>query len=146
VLDELVAASQLAWTFDIEGDSLLITNREDEEARLLTRIYDVSDLPSYRDKHGEGVPDYDAIIDVITSSVAPTTWDDVGGIGRIGHFARPGVRAIIISHTWQTHLKIESLLADLRRNRARAPSKESIEKLPPLPTNKKPKVSGTGTM
>ena len=64
VLDELVESHKLAWTFDIERTSLVITTPEEEQA-LVTRSYDVSDLPSYRNEHGEGVPDYDMIVEAI---------------------------------------------------------------------------------
>ncbi len=131
VLDELVESHGLAWTFDDDCNSLAITIPEEEATRLVMRTYDVSDLPRYRNHRGEGVPDYDAIINAIKSSVAPTTWDD--GRGTIGAFEAISVHAIVISHTWRTHLQIESLLASLYEHQARASTRAHIAELPPVP-------------
>jgi len=57
--------------------------------------------------------DFDSFIDMITSTIRPTTWDAVGGQGCIapfGHF-------VVISQTLRIHREIESLFAEIRAKR-----------------------------
>jgi serpin B len=131
MLDELVGMQRLVWTFVDPDNSIVITTPEEEEAWSFTRTYDVSDLPRYRDDRGDGVPDYDAIIDMIKRSVAPKTWDE--GLGTIDPFVGTAIRAIVVSQTWQTHRKIESLLASLHEHQPRMLTKADIAELPRLP-------------
>lgn len=90
----------LAWTID--GDQLLITTFQGASSRLITINYDVRDVTR---------GDFDTLIDGITSTVAPSSWQDVGGPGKIavvnGNLA--------IMQTAQTHRILETWLADLRQ-------------------------------
>lgn len=59
--------------------------------------------------------DFDSLIDLIASSVAMTTWEDVGGKGAI-ESERPRL-ALVISQTEDVHAEISNLLMLLRRSR-----------------------------
>lgn len=63
---------------------------------------------------GGGVEaDFDALIDLITSTVRPTTWDAVGGPGSIAPFETN--LSLVISQTQEVHEEIVDLLEQLRR-------------------------------
>ncbi len=94
ILDQL----GLVWTID--GDKILITTPK--SARRLTVIYDVRDLLA--------VADGMVLTKVLTRTVQPASWSDVGG---------PGKTTLVdgelsISQTVQVHRTIETWLADLR--------------------------------
>ena len=57
--------------------------------------------------------DYESLIELITSTIAPTTWDDVGGPGSIEKFQ--GNLSLVISQTQEVHEEIADLLEQLRR-------------------------------
>jgi general secretion pathway protein D len=57
--------------------------------------------------------DFDTLIDLITSTIAPTTWDTVGGPGSIEGF--PTNLSLVISQTQDVHEQIADLLDQLRR-------------------------------
>jgi general secretion pathway protein D len=57
--------------------------------------------------------DFDSLIELITSTVAPTTWDAVGGPGSIAPF--PTNLSLVISQTQEVHEQIADLLEQLRR-------------------------------
>ncbi|HET6881243.1 MAG TPA: hypothetical protein VFI31_13870 [Pirellulales bacterium] len=57
--------------------------------------------------------DYESLIELITSTIAPTTWDDVGGPGSIQQF--PSNLSLVISQTQEVHEEIADLLEQLRR-------------------------------
>lgn len=57
--------------------------------------------------------DFEAIIELVTSTVAPTTWDAVGGSGSIKEFQNN--LTLVISQTQETHEQIVDLLEQLRR-------------------------------
>jgi len=63
---------------------------------------------------GGGVmADFDSLIDLITSTVRPTTWDSVGGPGSIAPFETN--LSIVVSQTQEVHEEIVDLLEQLRR-------------------------------
>ena len=62
---------------------------------------------------GGGSADFTSLIELITSTVAPTTWDEVGGPGAIQQFA--GNLSLVISQTQEVHEEIADLLTQLRR-------------------------------
>ena len=57
--------------------------------------------------------DFDTLIELITSTIAPDTWDAVGGPGAIESF--PTNLSLVISQTQDVHDQIADLLAQLRR-------------------------------
>ena len=58
-------------------------------------------------------PDFDALIKLIRSSIAPQSWDSVGGPGSIEGW--PTNLSLIVSQTTEVHGQIAELLQDLRR-------------------------------
>ena len=57
--------------------------------------------------------DFDTLIELITSTIAPDTWDEVGGPGAIESFATN--LSLVISQTQDVHDQIADLLEQLRR-------------------------------
>jgi general secretion pathway protein D len=57
--------------------------------------------------------DFDMLIDLITRTIAPTTWDAVGGPGSIAQFDQNF--SLVISQTQEIHEQIADLLNQLRR-------------------------------
>lgn len=109
LLDDL----DLTWV--ISNEVLLITTLDEAGSMLDNVVYEVHDLVAARDEKGAPVNDFDQLIDVITSTVAPTTWDQVGGAGSIAPFEGNGITALSISQTQRVHEQIAKLLADLRK-------------------------------
>lgn len=63
---------------------------------------------------GGGVQaDFDSLIELITTTVQPTTWDEVGGPGSIAPFETN--LSLVISQTQEVHEQIKDLLEQLRR-------------------------------
>ena len=58
-------------------------------------------------------PDFDSLIDLITSSIKPTSWDAMGGPGSIMPFETN--LSIVVSQTQDVHEEIVDLLEQLRR-------------------------------
>ena len=99
--------SQLDLTYTIRDESLVITTLESEEENLLQRIYWLE---------GTGLAardDADSIIKMITSSIVPDTWEELGGPSTIApvNSARP---ALLITTTYQAHRNIDKLFDSLR--------------------------------
>lgn len=85
---------------------------------LTAKIYPVFDLavrPPGAATNRPGL-DFQPLIEDITSTIAPTTWDDVGGPGGIKGFANSA--AIVISQTTAVHEEIADFLQALREARA----------------------------
>jgi general secretion pathway protein D len=62
---------------------------------------------------GGAQADFDSLIDLITSTIKPTTWDAVGGPGSIAPFETN--LSIVVSQTQDVHEEIVDLLEQLRR-------------------------------
>ncbi len=59
-------------------------------------------------------PDFDSLIELITTTVEPQTWEEVGGPGTISPFQNN--LSLVISQTEDVHEQIVELLEQLRRN------------------------------
>lgn len=130
--------SDLDLTYVIHNEVMMITTKAEAEAMLTTRVYPVFDLVCLPRGKGEGVgpaqwaklvvpgligaarprgrdhmgTDYASLIDGLTTAIAPTTWDDVGGPGAVMQFAPSG--ALVISQTTEVHEEIAQYLRALR--------------------------------
>ena len=62
---------------------------------------------------GAAAADFDTLIELITGTVKPPTWDDVGGPGSIAGF--PTNLSLVVSQTQDVHEEIVDLLEQLRR-------------------------------
>ncbi|MCS7238323.1 MAG: general secretion pathway protein GspD [Thermoguttaceae bacterium] len=62
---------------------------------------------------GAGMADFDTLIDLITTVVAPQTWEELGGPGSIAPF-EPNL-SLVVSQTQEVHEQIADLLEQLRR-------------------------------
>jgi len=105
---------QLDLTYQVKNESLVITTPEEAEMELTTVVYPVSDLVRFRDSEGKQWSDYDTLIEMITSTVAPVSWDCVGGPGSIEGMQYQDTDVIILSQTQDVHRHIASLLGKLR--------------------------------
>jgi serpin B len=124
---------ELGLTITLRDQVLLIASCDAADANMLVRTYDVSDLPAYRTEKGQAVPDYDSLIDTITRTIRPTTWDGVGGTGSVQPINTGGVQALVVNQTWQVQEQIGELLDNLRKLRKTPLTKDGLAKLPPLP-------------
>ena len=104
---------KLSLTYLIKGGVLLITTPEEAENQLETKVYPVADLVLPAGASDETEADFDSLIDLMTSTIKPTTWDAVGGPGSIVPFANR--MSIVLSQTQDVHEEIENLLAQLRK-------------------------------
>jgi hypothetical protein len=106
--------SELELTYMIRGGVLLITTQEQADSRLYTVIYEVADLVTCRDDMDRLWDDYDTLVDLITSTVVPTTWDEVGGAGSIAPASFAGARVLVVTQNQEVQDQIIDLLRKLR--------------------------------
>ena len=115
-------------TYVIRDEGLVITTPDVAANELTTKVYPVGDLIT-ESRRGAGGGrlgrSHQGLINVITSTVAPTTWDEVGGPGSIQEFL--GGRSLVVSETDEVHDQIGDLLIALRAARDTQP-------VPPPPT------------
>jgi hypothetical protein len=95
------------------------SNREDQadQPKLLVKVYPVGDLVG-RDLPNEGV----SLIQVITRTIQPATWEVRGGAGSIEYF--PEGKSLVISQTAAVQERVQALLEDLRKAKAGQDKKE----------------------
>lgn len=121
---------ELDLTYVIHNEVFAITSKTEAENLLVTKVYPVFDLIT--DGPGESRPEvrqgfqligtppaqmrgptgFTSLIESISSHVAPTTWDGVGGPGAIQEFVNSG--ALVISQTCEIHEQIAAYLNALR--------------------------------
>lgn len=117
VLDQLLGAYPEGLDWTVSDGTVLIADKAtlDSDEKQVTKVYDVRDLVTFRDKTGKPIADFDSLIDLITSTADPTTWDTVGGPGSIQPFEREGTAVICLRQTRAVHEHVGRLLADLRQ-------------------------------
>ena len=138
VLTRILEPLDLTWL--VRDEVVLITTPEECECALVTKAYGVRDLiRSEDDLEDRAAGRLDALVDMMTRTVEPTTWDMVGGPGAASGMAHHGV--LFVSQTQQTHLLIQSLFAQIRAKRdevkAADPTDTSTEAEQDVPRNRK---------
>jgi hypothetical protein len=99
--------SQIDLAFLIHNEVLLVTTEEVADAELVTRTYPVADLTP-----GDN---YESLIEAITKTVVPPSWDEVGGPGSVTHVK--AAKSLVISQTQDRQDEILQLLRSLRAAR-----------------------------
>jgi hypothetical protein len=136
VLNLILHKLNLTWI--IADEVLIITTPEEAENRLDTKVYDVSDLVVCRDDHDALWDDYDALIDIITATIKPTSWEAVGGPGAVRGNALGTAKVLIVSQTQDVHEGIVSLLKGIREIAKKNPNAGTPRRNKPVaPTPKK---------
>ena len=114
---------ELELVYTIRDEVLFITTPEEAEAQLLVGLYPVRALVQIAGAPLDGLSgthaDFDSLINVITSTIAPDTWDEVGGPGAIEPLQR--APTLVISQTQAIHEQISALLTTLREAKKQAP-------------------------
>jgi hypothetical protein len=103
VLAELL--NQLELAISDRGDSLVITTPEKAEDELPVVAYPVHDLVWY-----DGLVDFDSLIELITTNVAPNSWSE----GNNNVMSSLGTGWLVLPQTPDAHTQVESLLTRLR--------------------------------
>jgi len=91
-------------TYLVRDEVLLITTEDVAEMELLTRTYPVGDLVDQEDGK--------KLVEAITTTVFPMSWDEAGGPASIVYL--PRAKSLVISQTADRHGEILELLRSLR--------------------------------
>ena len=102
----------------IRDESLVITTPDRAQNELTTKVYPVGDLLA-GPRRLAGGNNFQQLINMISSTVGPTTWDEVGGPGSIQEFTNS--RSLVVSQTDEMHEQIGELLTALRQARNAQP-------------------------
>ena len=109
-LDLILRNLDLTWT--IYSEVFLITTLDQADLLLTTKTYDVGDLVVCQDEDGRPWDDYGSLIDIITWTVAPDSWEvDGGPVG----YTFASAKVLVIRQTCQVHLEIAQLLDTIRK-------------------------------
>ena len=116
----------------------LLNSNGDEDFRRYLYLDLADDLPTTEevqqylwnvDNDGDGITDFDGLIDLIVSNVTPETWDEVGGPGSIDGFEAN--LSLVIGQTQEVHHRISQVMAWHDR-RVDAPFSEPTARWPML--------------
>jgi WD40 repeat protein len=95
----------------------VLTTEEQAAGRLEPRFYPAPDLT----KNGEGA---DSLIDLITSTVVPDSWEELFGPGSIRFYL--AAQSLLIRQTPEAHAQVVTLLSNLRAIRAAVGTEAAI--------------------
>jgi hypothetical protein len=112
-------------SFVVRDDVLLITTSDTAKATTHVVLYPVGELV------GDG--DYDSLIETITSTIAPTSWDSDGGPGSIAPFPRSKI--LPINQTEEVQRQIKDLLMKLLPSKPPAAKVSAAKPAPAKPTS-----------
>ncbi|MGQ0635516.1 MAG: serpin family protein [Planctomycetaceae bacterium] len=132
--------------YAIRDGVLLITTGTKLAEMLDIELYDVSDLVLRETEDGRITSDFAGLINVLTDTIDPDTWREVGGQGTVSSFKcsfqGQGIHVLIISQTQQVHNKIAALLQELRSHRRELPKARELKSgdtsQPATPTDSEP--------
>ncbi len=122
-LDLMLSSIDLGWC---SKQMLVITTKEKVDEQLIVRVYPVADLIT---DGSIGGLNFQELFDTIASTVAPETWDTVGGQGSM----RPVsvASAFVMSQTREVHEGVEDLLFAIRATRQAQglPTRGAVDRL-----------------
>ena len=101
----------LGWT--IENEALTITSKTRLEGKLITQAYQVMKLAGPENSKEQKEQQLERLVELITATVAPDTWEELGGPGSIRTF--PGGASLVIRQTEGVHSQIQVLLQSLTK-------------------------------
>ncbi len=117
-LGRLLGPIDLAWVLD--DDAIVISTPERADNELILVVYPVRDLVAVKIKSGSAATyqkeNYQQLVDLITATIAPTTWSE--GNGPASLFEEPASGTIVFTQTRAVQAQVEQLLAALRQARA----------------------------
>jgi hypothetical protein len=117
----------------VEDDVLKITSKKAAQKKLITRTYPVADLCGESSgidgddgrrkeksaekpaRPGSSATSYTALINTITTTIDPDSWEELSGEGSSMAVQQAG--SLVIRQTWSVHRKILQLLRDLRESK-----------------------------
>jgi hypothetical protein len=114
IFDHVLDQQQLAWRVR-HGAIVITTHEENERSGLELQVYPVADLLDTTPRHVDELDDLvetEPLVDLIVTTVAPDSWDEVGGPGSIRLLPERSV--LVISQMREVHESIERLLTALR--------------------------------
>jgi len=114
---------QLTWI--LHNEVLLITTKTkaDAQENFVRRVYPVRDLVATGDAD-DNRSDFDSLIDMIQSTVAPDTWGDAPGQGSVKAFNAP--ESLVVAHTADVQEQTTRLLKALRVAQALEDGNEKV--------------------
>ncbi|HEV3006062.1 MAG TPA: hypothetical protein VGX78_16455, partial [Pirellulales bacterium] len=105
-LRALLSPLGLGWV--LRDGAVVITTQVEDESILAQEVYHVADL---LDAKRPGAMTIEAVVEYLTTTVAPDSWDDTGGPGRVC-VAPQGI--LVVDQTAQWHEEVAATLALLR--------------------------------
>ena len=123
---------EMDLTYEVRDGVLLVTTPEEAEDDLAIRVIPVIDLVQLASDaeelpQGSMVGDYDSLIELITATIRPTAWEEVGGPGAIEAYRG----CLVLAQTDEVFDDIDALLAGLRKMQAQVKAAQKDGK--PLP-------------
>ena len=114
-------------TFIIDEEILIVTTEEVASERLEIMIYPVLDLVE-RTGNPNGIKnlDFDTVIQIITTTVGPDSWEEAGGAGRVSEYE--SLAALVVAQTDDVHQDTLALLTELRRIEAERAKSDAAKK------------------
>jgi hypothetical protein len=106
----------LDLTYVIRDEVLLITTTAQAETIMQTRIYSVADLIDQDNLEVIDRHPVEGLMETITGTIAPTTWNEVGGAGSIKFLSN--ANSLVVSETYNVHEELRNFLVALRKTRA----------------------------
>ncbi len=105
----------LHLAYVIEDEVLKITSRQRRLGELEVRTYSVCDLVTGPEAGNDDkrIIDFDVLYDLISTTVEPDSWEEVGGPGSIRAFEP--TCSLVVRQTQQVHEEITELLQQIRR-------------------------------
>lgn len=124
----------LSWT--IYCETIVISTPAAIQGMQFTKVYDITELASVSDAQGKTWEEPDALADLITSTVAPESWDGRGGRGTIQLVSTGSARLLVVSQDYRIQRQVERLLSELHAAVKRhAPSRATRGEAPGMRPN-----------
>jgi hypothetical protein len=102
----------LNWT--IYCQALVISTPAGIQSMQFTKVYDITDLTTAADGQGNISSEPAALVDLITSSIAPDTWNVMGGKGSAQPVSAGAASLLVVTQDYRVQQRVDRFLAELQ--------------------------------
>jgi hypothetical protein len=109
-----LAIRPLGLTWTVYCEAIVISTPGAIQSMQFAKVYDITELATVSDGQGKTWEEPAALADLITSTVAPESWDGAGGRGTIQLVSTGAARLLVVSQDYRLQRQVERLLSELQ--------------------------------
>jgi hypothetical protein len=109
-----LALRPLGLTWTVYSEAVVVTTPLGVRSMKYAKAYDITVLSTVVEEGGKVSQDPEALVQLITSTVSPDSWDGMGGNGTVQLIPTGSASLVVVWQDYRVHRQIAILLSDMQ--------------------------------